>query len=246
MMGTPSPIADRSLLGLIFTRLKFLACHKLLPRWQSELEYYLYCFCKATAPQILDKRNWTCAEDAELTKLTEKITEYFCMSPQERELFCVRLQEVCQVRNFAVHRVTLHTTKIQKYGRIITGLLGTIIRLGGEDFQQSCNNRLDHFIRTFWDIESNKSIQISPSTTTGTKKVLSVGDLPKSKLKEAHIEQAFASQKLAAQRKANNILQMAEDFQTSKRKRDINRYQNQQDKDKAKSCKAEKAEKASK
>lgn len=139
----------RKVLSLILL-CRFLACHKLLSRWQSELEYYLYCFCKATAPQILDKSNWTCAEAAELTKLTEKITEYFCfyhkqyfnsqgMSPQEQELFCVRLQEVCQVQNFTVHRVMLHTATIQKYARIITGLLGTIIRLGGEDFQQSCN-----------------------------------------------------------------------------------------------------------
>ncbi|KAL3430025.1 hypothetical protein BDV09DRAFT_189622 [Aspergillus tetrazonus] len=208
---------------------KFLVCHQLLSRWQVELEYYLYYFCKATAPQLLLQSGWSCAEAAELTILTEKITEYFCfhhkqffsshgISAQERESFCAKLQEVRQIRNFAVHRTTLHTNTLQKYARAVQEVLGLLRRLGGEIFQQSCTNRV--------------------------KMVQRVEGLPRRKQKELNIEQAIQKQRLAAQTRASNISLMVEEFQASKRARDTRRHRNQQQNKDAERRRAERAEKA--
>ncbi|KAL4744734.1 uncharacterized protein BDW70DRAFT_154467 [Aspergillus foveolatus] len=207
---------------------KFLVCHQLLSRWQVELEYYLYYFCKATAPQLLLQNDWSCAEAAELTILTKKITEYFCfhhkqvfsshgISAQERESFCAKLQEVRQIRNFAVHRVTLHTSTLQKYARVVQEVLGLLRRLGGENFQQSCTNRVSQPTKPFSEAE-----------------------------KELNIEQAIQKQRLAAQKRANNISLMIEEFQASKRARDMRRYRNQQQNKDAERRRAERAEKARK
>ncbi|KAL4971159.1 hypothetical protein BDW66DRAFT_166222 [Aspergillus desertorum] len=236
---------------------KFLVCHQLLSRWQVELEYYLYYFCKATAPQLLLQSGWSCAEAAELTILTEKITEYFCfhhkqffsshgISAQERESFCAKLQEVRQIRNFAVHRTTLHTNTLQKYARAVQEVLGLLRRLGGEIIQQSCTNRLDHFIHTFWelDIKSNDQEQVDLSTNTSTEMVQRVEGLPRRKQKELNIEQAIQKQRLAAQTRASNISLMVEEFQASKRARDTRRHRNQQQNKDAERRRAERAEKA--
>ncbi|KAL4806629.1 hypothetical protein BDV18DRAFT_159799 [Aspergillus unguis] len=220
----------------------------------DELEYFFYWFCKTTAPHLLDESNWPCVEAAELTRLTEKITEYFCfhhkqlfsdcgISPHERHSFRVELQEVCKIRHFAVHRDTLNRNTIQKYARIVQRLLGTLRRLGGERFYQSCSSRLDHFNETFLDVQDIEYEQMDPSDA---KSISPETDLPKSKRKEIHLEQALETQKLAAQRKASNSAQMAEAFQASKRTRDANRDQNQKDKEKAELCRAERAERARK
>ncbi|KAH8693581.1 hypothetical protein BGW36DRAFT_207485 [Talaromyces proteolyticus] len=233
---------------------KFLICHQLLSKWQNELEYYLYYFCKITAPQLLDESGWCCVEAAELTRLTEKITEHFCfhhkrtfsshgISEQERESFCVRLQEVRQIRNLAVHRVTLHTSTIQRYARIVQGILGPLKRIGGGEFSKSCNDRMNRFIETLWDTENNKSRDIELSTIVETNAIRGIESLSRSEQKRLNIERAIEEQKLAAQRQAVNTSRMAEDFQISKRIKIMRIRQIQQDKENSEVRKKERFDK---
>ncbi|KAL5048332.1 hypothetical protein BDW71DRAFT_196336 [Aspergillus fruticulosus] len=188
---------------------KFLICHQLLSRWQVELEYYLYYFCKATAPQLLLQNDWS-------------FFSSHGIPVQERESFCVKLQEVCQIQNFAVHQVTLHTSTLQKYARVVQEVLGLLRRLGGENFQQSCTNHVSQPTKPFSEAEVNK------------------------KQKELNIEQAIQKQRLAAQKRASNISLMIEEFQASKRARDMHRYQNQQQNKDTECRRAERAKKARK
>jgi hypothetical protein len=58
----------------------------------------LYQFCQIAAPRLVDECHWSCPEVAELSRLSEQITEYFCfhhkqvfqahgISETEREAF---------------------------------------------------------------------------------------------------------------------------------------------------------------
>lgn len=102
---------------------------------------------------------------------------------------------------------------------------------------------MNQFIQTFWDIESNKWVQSELPTDAEKRMIRGVEDLPRSKQKELNIERAVEKQKLAAQKKANNISRMVEDFETSKKAKNMRGYQNQQNRDRAESRKIEGAEK---
>lgn len=62
----------------LLTCSRFLVSYRFLSRWQNQLEYFLYQFCKTHVPQFLVDCHWSCPEAAELTQLTEKFTEFFC------------------------------------------------------------------------------------------------------------------------------------------------------------------------
>lgn len=120
----------------------------LLCRWQTKLEFFLYHFCRTAAPRLVDECHWSCSEAAELTRLSEKVTEFFCfhhkesfkacgISEQERESFCLSLHEIRQIRNFAVHRVEVNWTTLTKYAKSALNVLAIIIRLGGKEFQSA-------------------------------------------------------------------------------------------------------------
>lgn len=130
---------------------RFLATHRLLSRWQKELEYFLYYFCETHAPQLVDC-HWSCLEAAELTQLTEKFTEkfteHFCfhnkhvfqdhgVCKEERESFCAKLQRVRRIRDLAVHRVNPSTYTVRRYANDALDVLKIVQRLGNEDFQRS-------------------------------------------------------------------------------------------------------------
>ncbi|CAG8025877.1 unnamed protein product [Penicillium nalgiovense] len=126
---------------------RFHMTHHLLCRWQTGLEFFLYQLCKTTAPGLIDDCHWSCAEAAELTRLSEKVTEFFCfhhkpifkdcgISEQERESFCFDLQEIRQIRHCAVHRVDVNAATMNKYAKCALHVLGTIKRLGGQGFRE--------------------------------------------------------------------------------------------------------------
>ena len=132
----------------LLTCSRFLVSYRLLSRWQNQLEYFLYQFCKTHAPQILVDCHWSCPEAAELTQLTEKFTEFFCfhnkpvfrnhgVSEEERESFCTKLQRVRRIRNFAVHRVNPSVYTIRKYANDALDVLRIVQRLGNEAFRRS-------------------------------------------------------------------------------------------------------------
>ncbi|CAG7950831.1 unnamed protein product [Penicillium salamii] len=166
--------------------------YHLLCRWQTELEFFLYQFCKTSAPGLIDDCHWSCPEAAELTRLSEEITEFFCfhhktifkecgISEQERESFCCELQEIRQIRHFAVHRVDVNAATTKKYAKYALNVLSTIKRLGGQDFEKDhgeavCpvpfsshyDNRspryelqLDRFVNSFWETEGHLVSQTS-------------------------------------------------------------------------------------
>ncbi|KAB8069059.1 hypothetical protein BDV29DRAFT_183508 [Aspergillus leporis] len=237
---------------------RFLFCYRLLSRWQNQLEYFLYHFCKTTAPQLLSECHWSCPEAAELSRLTEKITEYFCfhhkrnfssrgISEQERESFCTKLQEIRQIRNFAVHRVTLNTNTIRRYAKIALDVLRLVQRLGGEGFRKSFNDPLNQLIETFWDIDNNTwpNMVFRDYPVTEIEKKCAE-NLSRREQKEINLRRGIEDQKLAAQKRSNNIARMAEDFEASKKAEDTRRCQDQQEKEKARSRKVERAEKARK
>ena len=133
-----SYIPEQMLISCRFNRTYHLLC-----RWQTELEYFLYQFCKTVAPELVNDYHWSCAEAAELTRLSEKVTVFFCfnhktifkdcgISEQERESFCSGLQEIRQIRHFAVHRVNVNAITINKYAKCALNVLGTVRRLGGQ------------------------------------------------------------------------------------------------------------------
>lgn len=130
---------------------RFLATYRLLSKWQNQLEYFLYQFCKIHASQLLVDCHWSCPEEAELTQLSEKFTEYFCfhnkrvfrdhgVSEEERESFCTKLQSVRRIRNSAVHRVHPSAYTIRSYANDALDVLKIVQRLGNEEFKKSFNN----------------------------------------------------------------------------------------------------------
>ncbi|CAG8205275.1 unnamed protein product [Penicillium nalgiovense] len=157
---------------------RFHMTHHLLCRWQTGLEFFLYQLCKTIAPRLIDDCHWSCAEAAELTQLSEKVTEFFCfhhkpifkdcgISEQERESFCSDLQEIRQIRHCAVHRVDINAATINKYAKCALHVLGTIKRLGGQGFRKAHGEALDRFVNSFWETERHLILQtsshISPS-----------------------------------------------------------------------------------
>lgn len=129
----------------LLTNIRFIVSYRLLSRWQNQLEYFLYQFCKTHAPQILVDCHWSCPEAAELTQLTEKFTEFFCfhnkpvfrnhgVSEEEWESFCTKLQRVRRIRNFAVHRVNPSVYTIRRYANDALDVLRIVQQLGNETF----------------------------------------------------------------------------------------------------------------
>jgi hypothetical protein len=144
---------DRQDRSYSYISVKILSSHRfqmtyyLLCRWQTELEFFLYQFCKTAAPGLIDDCHWSCPEAAELTRLSEEVTEFFCfhhktifkqcgISEQDRESFCCELQETRQIRHFAVHRVDVNAATINKYAKCALNVLGTVKRLGGQGFEK--------------------------------------------------------------------------------------------------------------
>lgn len=127
---------------------RFLTSYYLVSRWQHNLEFFLFNFCRIKTPKIIAECHWPCHEAAELTRLSEKITEYYCfhhkrnfeksgISAEERERFCAELWEIRQLRNAAVHRVPLNATTIKRYARSALGVLKIVRRLGGKGFEEA-------------------------------------------------------------------------------------------------------------
>lgn len=122
--------------------------HTLLCRWQTQLEFFLYQFCRIVAPGLVDECHWSCPEAAELSRLSEKVTEFFCfhhkvafqsygISEQEREVFCSDLHRIRQIRHCAVHRVVVNAATIGKYAKSAHNVLAILKRLGGAEFEKS-------------------------------------------------------------------------------------------------------------
>lgn len=98
------------------------------------------------APALAEEFHWSCPEAAELSQLSEKVTEYFCfrhkklfrareISDCERESFCSDLHTIRQIRHCAVHRVAVNAATIAKYARSAQNVLAIVKRLGGTEFQ---------------------------------------------------------------------------------------------------------------
>ena len=124
----------------------FQRTHSLLCRWQEQLEFFLFHLCRLVAPALAEEFHWSCSEAAELSQLSEKVTEYFCfhhkelfrtrnISDKERESFCSDLHKIRQIRHCAVHRVVVNATTIAKYARSAHNVLAILKRLGGTEFQ---------------------------------------------------------------------------------------------------------------
>lgn len=106
----------------------------------------MYHLCRVVAPALAEESHWSCSEAAELSQLSEKVTEYFCfrhknlfrargISDCERESFCSDLHTIRQIRHCAVHRVVVNATTIAKYARSAHNVLAILKRLGGTEFQ---------------------------------------------------------------------------------------------------------------
>ncbi|CAG7956745.1 unnamed protein product [Penicillium salamii] len=126
----------------------FLQRHSLLCRWQKQLEFFLYHICRSVAPALADQCHWSCPEAAELSRLSEKVTEFFCfkhkkyfqscgITEYEREAFCSDLHSIRQIRHCAVHRVPVNAATIAKYARSAHHVLAILKRLGGTEFQEA-------------------------------------------------------------------------------------------------------------
>ncbi|RAO71522.1 uncharacterized protein BHQ10_007534 [Talaromyces amestolkiae] len=161
---------------------------------------------------------------------------------QERETFCTQLQEVRQVRNMAVHRVTPQSSTIRKYGKIVQAIVGFLPRIGGQEFLQTYNERIRQFIETFWDIEKNESGDVNASLIPETIIIRGIESSPRNEQKEYNMKRSVEEQKLAAKTKANNVSQMARDFQESRRVKLMHVEQNQREKVDSELRKKEKSE----
>lgn len=125
----------------------FQKTHKLLCRWQNQLDFFLYQFCLTVAPGLIDECHWSCPEAAELSRLSEKVTEFFCfhhkvafqscgISEKERESFCSDLHKIRQIRHCAVHRVAVNAATIGKYAKSAQNVLAILKRLGGRNLKK--------------------------------------------------------------------------------------------------------------
>ncbi|OJJ89275.1 cell envelope integrity protein TolA [Aspergillus glaucus CBS 516.65] len=252
MDSTSTATGDNDIASLQNDEDRFLAIYRLLSKWQNQLEYFLYQFCKTHAPQLLVDCHWSCPEEAELTQLSEKFTEYFCfhnkrvfrdhgVSEEERESFCTKLQSVRRIRNSAVHRVHPSAYTIRSYANDALDVLKIVQRLGNEEFKKSFNNPLNEIIQTFWEI-NNDGIMASQGHPVAQTKPECIPLLPKMEQKEVNMKRGLEDQKIAAQRKAFNIAKAAEDFEDSKRAKDVRLRRVEQQEEEAERKKIEKAE----
>jgi hypothetical protein len=257
-----SSAEDRQDRSYSYNRVKILISHRfhmtyhLLCRWQTELEFFLYQFCKTVAPELINDCHWSCPEAAELTRLSEKVTEFFCfhhktifkdcgISEQERESFCSELQEIRQIRHFAVHRVEVNAATINKYAKCALNVLGIVKRLGGQDFGKDygeavCpvpfpshyNNRshrhelqLDRFVNSFWETEGHLISQMSSHIPPSQHEEYHIDHNLNEELKKAHLQRMIKEQTSAATRRSENIAKMTEDFERAKARKLLHQEQ---------------------
>lgn len=126
---------------------RFITSHQLLSRWQRNLEFFLFGFCRTNNKQIITKFNWPCYEAAELTQLSEEITEHCFhhkkdfkksgISPAQREAFCSKLQDIRQIRNTVAHHQAVNAKTIRWFAQSTLGVLTTVRQLGGRCFEEA-------------------------------------------------------------------------------------------------------------
>ncbi|KFZ16874.1 hypothetical protein V501_02027 [Pseudogymnoascus sp. VKM F-4519 (FW-2642)] len=220
---------------------KFLASYRLLSRWQRNLEFYLFAFCRINNPQIIVQCNWPCHEAAELTRLSKKIKEHCShhtrdfeksgISVDEREHFYTELQEIRKLRNTVVHREVVDAATIERYKGSALGVLQIVRRLGGKDFEEAYGKSLDHLLHSFCEVESAPEAVVSYLYPLNIR----CGQ---------GIKTAMEEQISARRRRAINIDKMMEDFQVAQEKRAANQQRALQQKEDADKAKAERAQKA--
>ncbi|KAJ5263531.1 hypothetical protein N7478_011136 [Penicillium angulare] len=199
----------------------------LLCRWQQQLEFFLFHVFRSVAPALADKCHWSCPEAAELSRLSEKVTEYFCfhhkeyfqsrgISEYEREAFCSDLHKVRQIRHFAVHRVPVNAATIAQYAKSAQHVLEMLKRLGGKEFQESFGELVNQSLETFWDVRTPGVPQTTlyrPSLQQQTDHgIRSNANL---EVKAANIQHMRKLQNSAMERKLANIARMAEEMEIS-------------------------------
>jgi hypothetical protein len=97
---------------------------------------------------LVDECHWPSPEAAELSRLSEKVTEYFCfhhkvtfqacgISEKERESFCSNLHGIRQIRHCAVHRVAVNAATMGKYAKSAQNVLAILKRMGGTEFEEA-------------------------------------------------------------------------------------------------------------
>lgn len=208
-----------------------------------------------------------------MTRLSEKITEYYCfhrksafqsrgISEQERESFCTKLQQVRQIRNFAVHRVMLKADTIRRYAKITIDVLVFTQRLGNSEYQAlftgpvskspytpQVNNlgltelKLNRFIETFWEASDSYQpemiFQNYQATETSKTSEENFSNMEK---RESNLNTTIEAQQIAAQRKASNVKKMIEAFENSKKSKMSRQDRAEREKEVAQLRMAERAE----
>ncbi|KFY22272.1 hypothetical protein V491_02852 [Pseudogymnoascus sp. VKM F-3775] len=221
---------------------KFVTSHQLLSRWQRSLEFFLFAFCRTNNQEIIAKYNWPCYEAAELSHLSEEITE-LCfhrkkdfkksgISPEQREAFCSKLQDIRQIRNTVAHHQAVDARTIRRYAQSTLGVLKTVRKLGGKCFEEEYGKPLDQLLDSFWEVETNNTgavlLPLDPL------KLCYGRDITESLLADIRTRngiEPIMEQISGKQRRALNIETMIESFQAADEKRAANQQLNLQRKE---------------
>lgn len=198
---------------------------------------------------MVDECHWSCPEAAELSRLSEKVTEFFCfhhkvafqscgISEQEREVFCSDLHRIRQIRHCAVHRVVVNTATIGKYAKSAQNVLAILKRLGGAEFEKSFGGqvrqeslflriidminliyKLTLFLSTFWDNRGPHIPLVAPNQSHKQQSDYSDPDNLLAETKRMNIRRMLELQNAAMERRLENIGRMIEDIEVSQRRK---------------------------
>ncbi|KFY64727.1 hypothetical protein V496_03062 [Pseudogymnoascus sp. VKM F-4515 (FW-2607)] len=210
---------------------RFVTTYQLLSRWQNNLEFFLFAFCRTNNQQIITKCNWPCYEAAELTRLSEEITEHCFhhkedfrksgISPKEREAFCVKLQDIRQIRNTVAHHEAVSASTIRQYAKSTLGVLKIVRQLGGKRFEKAYGKPLDQLLDSFWEVESNKEavLPLDPLKLCYGREIT---ESLLADVKTTNDTKPVMEQISGTRRRAINIETMIESFQAAEDKRAAN------------------------
>ena len=198
---------------------------------------------------MVDECHWSCPEAAELSRLSEKLTEFFCfhhkvafqscgISERERESFCSDLHQIRRIRHCAVHRVIVNAATIGKYAKSAQNVLAILKRLGGAEFEKAFGGqvryesfflrkidmtnliyKLNQFMSTFWGISGPDIPLVALNQSYEQQSGYSDLDNLLAETKTMNIRRMFEVQDTAMERRLENIGRMIENIEISQRRK---------------------------
>ncbi|KAH8591685.1 hypothetical protein B0O99DRAFT_690491 [Bisporella sp. PMI_857] len=195
---------------------RFLRNFVLLCESQDKLELALFIFCRKLCPEVLDQRNWTCYQAAELPALVKEISQYFQkhkssiakagITPKELDNFLLDLHSSRVIRNAAVHRVPLSENTMRQLGDCASRIVSLVERVAGPDYRVTLQDIQKWMAIQGWlttNISSTSALLLRQHIISGSQQLAEVNEI-KALQEESSLrrnrEQRDAAEELRQQR----------------------------------------------